>query len=103
MAMLVTDHRAVGAVLGNGDGKGGADFGFGRALAYRLAFAASVVGIVGVYPARVDGEGFEFTVAVEGAVVEELLRDEEFGRWFEFRGVEWEEEGEEIGREEPPN
>jgi hypothetical protein len=34
------------------------------------------------------------------SVVEELLRDQEFARWFEFRGVEWEEEEEQVEQEE---
>jgi hypothetical protein len=47
-----------------------------------------------VFPARTNGapagedEGNEFLIGFEKELVAGLLEDEEWGRWFEFRGVD---------------
>ncbi|KAL2022360.1 hypothetical protein VTK56DRAFT_5427 [Thermocarpiscus australiensis] len=86
MSNSTTDWRDVRA--------GAADFGFAAPHAFRLPFDMVSAGLTVVYPARTidppagDDEGNEFVVAVETEMVRPLLEDEEWGRYFEFRGVD---------------
>jgi hypothetical protein len=93
MAIAVSDHRGAAAVIGGG-AEAGAEFGFGKPVAYRQLWGAVDVGMVYVYPARAGGEdeGIEITIAFEKVLAKELVEDEEFGKWFEYRGVDWEED-----------
>lgn len=74
-----------------------ADFGFGRPHAFRHPFNTVTVGITIVYPPRLSGatawedEGCEFSIGFEKELAEGLVRDLEFSRFFEFRGVDAEE------------
>ncbi|KAH6640732.1 hypothetical protein F5144DRAFT_599413 [Chaetomium tenue] len=104
LAVAVSDHRGAAAVIGGGggrDGEGeGAEFGFGKPVAYRQLWGRVDVGLVIVYPARAgrlgeeggEDEGLEFMIGYEKVLAKELVEDEEFGKWFEYRGVDWEEE-----------
>ncbi|KAK3370517.1 hypothetical protein B0H63DRAFT_402672 [Podospora didyma] len=73
-----------------------ADFGFvggGKPRAFRHFFGDVVTeGLVLIYPPRRvaddTDEGCEFVIAVETEIVDAVLEDEEFGKWFEFRGYE---------------
>ncbi|KAK4163837.1 hypothetical protein QBC43DRAFT_318785 [Cladorrhinum sp. PSN259] len=69
-----------------------ADFGFARPKAMRFPFDTVTAGLAVVYPARSgtgrEDEGVEFSIAVESEMKEELLGDEEWNSWFEFRGVD---------------
>lgn len=66
-----------------------ADFGFGKPVAFRMLADVVVPGMVAVYG---EGEGVEVCVAVEREIVGDLLGDEEWARFFEFGGVEGEDE-----------
>ncbi|EAQ86689.1 hypothetical protein CHGG_07942 [Chaetomium globosum CBS 148.51] len=100
LAVAVSDHREAAALIGDSGGRDeegeGAEFGFGRPVAYRQLWGRVDVGLVIVYPARAgmlgEDEGLEFTIGYEKALAKELVEDEEFGKWFEYRGVDWEEE-----------
>ncbi|TPX11651.1 uncharacterized protein E0L32_007630 [Thyridium curvatum] len=88
LSLAVTDHRDISAVLD-------ADFGFGRPVAYRHPIVFVTEGCMFVYPRRKgpegeyrDDDGFEFTMAFEKRLAGDLLRDEEWNRWFEFLGVD---------------
>ncbi|KAK3308439.1 uncharacterized protein B0T15DRAFT_107983 [Chaetomium strumarium] len=71
-----------------------ADFGFAKPYGFRFPFDTVTPGLTVVYPARTTGapagedEGNEFLVGFEKELVAGLLADEEWGRWFEFRGVD---------------
>jgi hypothetical protein len=76
----------------------GMDFGFARPDAYRHLFGGVPLCQAVVYPPRVgpagEDEGMEVQFTFETELVPALLRDEEWGRYFEFRGVDgWEEGG----------
>ncbi|OIW24594.1 hypothetical protein CONLIGDRAFT_685556 [Coniochaeta ligniaria NRRL 30616] len=90
MSMAITDWR-------DADVCATADFGFGRPAAFRHLADTVTEGLVIVYPPRAgpagDDEGIELQVAVEGELVGRLVDDAEWGRYFEFRGVDAEEGG----------
>ncbi|KAI0384212.1 acyltransferase [Hypomontagnella monticulosa] len=69
-----------------------ADFGFGKPIAFRHLFANKIdEGLVIVYPPRATGnpdEGCEFMIPFEKQLVDQLLGDPEFSKYFEFRGYE---------------
>ncbi|SPO06748.1 related to Tri201 - trichothecene 3-O-acetyltransferase [Cephalotrichum gorgonifer] len=68
-----------------------ADFGFGQPHAFRFPFDTVTPGLAVVYPARAGGspdEGVEFSVAFETELIEGLVGDPEWSRFFEFRGVD---------------
>ena len=105
LSVAVSDHRAAAALIGGGrDGAAeGAEFGFGKPVAYRQLWGRVDVGLVIIYPARAGGEdeGLEFTLGYEKVLAKGLLEDEEFGKWFEYRGVDWEDGGsddKDVGR-----
>jgi hypothetical protein len=68
------------------------DFGFGKPEAHRHLFGGVPLCQAVVFPPRVgprgEDEGIEIQFAFETELVEALLRDEEWGRYFEFRGVD---------------
>ena len=71
-----------------------ADFGFAKPHAFRFPFDTVTAGLTVVYPVRSTGsedEGHEFCIGFEKELAEGLVGDEEWGRWFEFRGVDAEE------------
>ncbi|KAF7128412.1 hypothetical protein CNMCM5793_003142 [Aspergillus hiratsukae] len=87
MSILTTDHRAADVTV--------ADFGFSRPLCHRhLQRGVGVtVGVHLVYPSRLDespdsDEGNMFALIYEKELTGDLIRDEEFARYFEFRGVD---------------
>jgi hypothetical protein len=94
---MVTDHRPAGTVTGSfplGTEGGGADFGFGKVVGYRQLWGRANVGMMLVYAPQVGGgedEGYEVTIGYEKVLVKELLEDEEWNKWFEYRGLDWEE------------
>lgn len=109
LAVMVSDHRAAGKLLSpapsirsvrhkesngvNGTGRGdeeGVDFGFGEVVAYRQLWGRVDVGLVIIYPPRKENEGYEVSIGYEKALAKELVEDEEWSKWFEFRGVDWE-------------
>lgn len=74
-----------------------ADFGFARPYAFRFPFETITAGLTIVYPVRTNGgpagddEGNEFCISVEKELVEDLVKDPEWNKYFEFRGVDSEE------------
>ncbi|KAK4190136.1 hypothetical protein QBC35DRAFT_93463 [Podospora australis] len=85
-SVAMTDHREAKM--------GGVDFGFGKAICYRHLLDRVTNGVVVVYPPndygkeKGDEEGVELEVFYEERFMRELVEDEEFGRYFEFRGVD---------------
>ncbi|KAK4188566.1 hypothetical protein QBC35DRAFT_495826 [Podospora australis] len=72
-----------------------ADFGFGKPFAFRFPFDTVTNGLAIVYPVRSsegapagEDEGNEFSIAIEDEIREDLLKDEEWTKWFEYRGVD---------------
>ena len=68
-----------------------ADFGFGKARAFRQLYSTLTEGMVVVYPPRPSGnpnEGYEFAIPVETPLLESILEDAEMKEYFEFRGFE---------------
>ncbi|KAL4904160.1 hypothetical protein BDW74DRAFT_155194 [Aspergillus multicolor] len=81
MSILQTDHRDANITA--------ADFGFGTPITYRHLLDCVTNGVVVIYPPRVgEYEGCEFSIFYERDLGGELVRDEEFARFFEFRGVD---------------
>jgi hypothetical protein len=68
------------------------DFGFGKPEAYRHLFGGVPLCQAVVFPPRTgpkgEDEGIEIMFACETELVDRLLRDEEWVRYFEFRGVD---------------
>ncbi|KAK1753644.1 hypothetical protein QBC47DRAFT_403987 [Echria macrotheca] len=68
-----------------------ADFGFGRPCAMRFSFDTVTAGLTVVYLPRNGGdkdEGNEFSIGFEKELVEGLLADPDWTRYFEFRGID---------------
>ncbi|KAI2628104.1 acyltransferase [Hypomontagnella submonticulosa] len=69
-----------------------ADFGFGKPVAFRHLFEDKIdEGLVIIYPPRATGnpdEGCEFMIPFEKQLADQLIRDPEFCKYFEFRGYE---------------
>lgn len=84
MSLVITDWRDADVCT--------ADFGWGRPTAFRHLFDTVTEGLVIVYPPRNgpagEDEGIELQVAFEEELVEKLLADEEWNKYFEFRGVD---------------
>jgi hypothetical protein len=76
-----------------------ADFGFGKPYAFRHPFVRVTNGFIIVYPERKNGgpagedEGNEILIGFEKKIVKDLLEDPEWSKFFEFRGVDGEEQG----------
>ncbi|KAK3935733.1 transferase [Diplogelasinospora grovesii] len=72
-----------------------ADFGFARPTAFRHLFDTVTEGLVIVYPPHHgpagDDEGIELQVAFEKELVQQLVNDPDWNKYFEFRGVDAEE------------
>ncbi|TLS21529.1 uncharacterized protein PpBr36_10272 [Pyricularia pennisetigena] len=71
----------------------GCDFGFGRPSAFRCLSRGASTCMVIVFPPRVDGslgeeEGPEVAISIENELVHAILHDDDFTRYFEFRGYE---------------
>jgi hypothetical protein len=85
MSLVITDWR-------DADVCAAADFGFGRPTAFRHLFDTVTEGLVIVYPPRKgpagDDEGMELQVAFEKELVQQLVDDPEWSKYFEFRGVD---------------
>ncbi|TLD24329.1 hypothetical protein PspLS_06420 [Pyricularia sp. CBS 133598] len=74
------------------------DFGFGRPSAFRFLSRTASACMIIVFPPRSDGplgeeEGPEIAVSVENELVEAILNDGEFTKYFEFRGYEARDKG----------
>ncbi|KAF9884967.1 hypothetical protein FE257_000877 [Aspergillus nanangensis] len=87
MSIITTDHRAADVTQ--------ADFGFARPLCHRhLQQGAGVtVGVHLVYPSKRDedprsDEGNVFALMYEKELAQALIGDEEFARFFEYKGVD---------------
>ncbi|PLB46611.1 acyl transferase [Aspergillus steynii IBT 23096] len=87
MSIIMTDHREAKVT--------DADFGFARPLAHRHLQRGDgvTVGVCLVYPPRLDedsgsDEGNVFALMYEKELAGELIADEEFRRYFEYRGVD---------------
>lgn len=78
------------------------DFGFAKPLAYRHIFGTVVGGQCIVYPPRKGpagaDEGIELQLTFEEELVPHLVKDVEWSKYFEFRGVDLSEEGLRTGR-----
>jgi hypothetical protein len=89
MSILQTDHRDADIVS--------ADFGFARPLTYRHLLDRVTEGVIIIYPARnndtASDEGPEFSIAYEKHLAQHLIDDAEFGKFFEYRGVDAEDAG----------
>ncbi|KAK7752871.1 hypothetical protein SLS62_005213 [Diatrype stigma] len=84
MSIQQTDHREVKM--------GAADFGFARPYMYRHLSDFITEGLILVYPPRSgkpgSDEGYEFSITYEDHLVQALIEDPEWCRYFEYRGVE---------------
>lgn len=89
MALLVSDWRSANITT--------FDFGFGETAAYRHLFGGVPLCQAVVYPPRKgpagDDEGMEVQVTFETELVQQLINDPEWNKYFEFRGVDASEEG----------
>ncbi|KAG6356348.1 hypothetical protein INS49_015736 [Diaporthe citri] len=74
----------------------GADFGFAKPYAFRFPMNYVTPGLQIVYPPRSDDpgsdEGPELCIGFEKELTQELLEDPEWSKYFEFRGIDAEEE-----------
>jgi hypothetical protein len=73
------------------------DFGFGECMAHRHLFGDVQKGQVVAYPPHKgplgEDEGMELQLTFEAELVQQLLEDPDWSRYFEFRGVDiWDEE-----------
>ncbi|KAF3761878.1 hypothetical protein M406DRAFT_342569 [Cryphonectria parasitica EP155] len=85
MTLFVTDHRAADV--------SGCDFGFGRPVVHRFLTGGDVsANMTLVYPpaaaAAEEEEGLIWCISVEEDIVPTLLADKEFGKFFEYRGLD---------------
>ncbi|KAI0386950.1 hypothetical protein F5Y04DRAFT_74076 [Hypomontagnella monticulosa] len=75
-----------------------ADFGFAKPFAFRVPFNTVTAGLTIVYPPRTNGapsgadEGNEFAIGFEKEIAQDLINDPEWNKYFEFRGVDAEEQ-----------
>ncbi|RYP50576.1 hypothetical protein DL769_010933 [Monosporascus sp. CRB-8-3] len=87
MTLVITDWRDADVCT--------ADFGFAMPTAFRHLFDMVTEGLAIVYPPRKgpagDDEGIELQVAFEKELVQQLVNDPEWKKYFEFRGVDAEE------------
>ncbi|KAH7072501.1 hypothetical protein FB567DRAFT_204249 [Paraphoma chrysanthemicola] len=88
LALLVSDWRLADFCA--------MDYGFAKPYAWRHLFGFVPLCQAIVYAPRTgpagDDEGFEVQFTFENELVQELLKDEDWGRYFEFRGVDAREE-----------
>ncbi|KAH7117305.1 transferase [Dactylonectria macrodidyma] len=88
MAILVSDWRHANLCT--------FDFGFAEPVAFRHLFGGVPLCQALVYPARkgpaADDEGMEVQVTFETELMEQLVNDPEWSKYFEFRGVDASEE-----------
>lgn len=74
----------------------GANFGFAKPHAFRLPMDHVTPGLQVVYPPRSNDpgsdEGPEFLIGFEKELTQGLLEDPEWSKYFEFRGIDAEEE-----------
>ena len=84
LSILFTDHRDARITA--------ADFGFASPVTYRHLLDSVSAGVFIIYPPRDEkpgsDEGPEFTIAFERELKHLLLEDEEWNKYFEFRGVD---------------
>jgi hypothetical protein len=66
------------------------DFGFGTPEAYRHFFGGVPVCQAIVFPPRLGGvdEGMEIMFSCEKEIARDVVNDEEWGRYMEYRGVD---------------
>lgn len=89
MALYITDWRV--ATISK------LDFGFGETMAHRHLFGDVQKGQVVAYPPHKgpagDDEGMELQLTFEAELVQQLVEDPDWSKYFEFRGVDiWDEE-----------
>ncbi|KAI0847425.1 transferase family-domain-containing protein [Daldinia vernicosa] len=76
-----------------------ADFGFAKPHVFRFPFDTVTAGLSIVQPVRTvdppsgEDEGNEFLVSFEKEISKDLIEDPEWNKYFEFRGVEYQESG----------
>ncbi|KAB8075844.1 transferase [Aspergillus leporis] len=87
MSIITTDHREANVT--------DADFGFARPLCHRHLQQGDgvTVGVHLVYPPKFDAnpdsdEGNMFALMYEKELAQDLIDDEEFAKYFEYRGVD---------------
>lgn len=89
MSILQTDHRDANIVS--------ADFGFAAPLTYRHLLDRVTEGVIIIYPTRNNDpesdDGPEFSIAYEKHLAHDLINDAEFGKYFEYRGIDAENAG----------
>lgn len=80
MYNFTTDWRDVNAAA--------ADFGFAKPQAFRHPLNFVTPGMKVIFPPRNEDEGPEFLLGIETELVQKLVEDEEWNKYFEFRGVD---------------
>jgi hypothetical protein len=84
MTMFITDWREADLCA--------TDFGFGRPSGFRHLMDGVAPGLVIVYPPHNgptgEDEGMEVYVAFEKELVDQLVHDEDWAKYFEFRGID---------------
>ncbi|EHK26104.1 uncharacterized protein TRIVIDRAFT_35703 [Trichoderma virens Gv29-8] len=84
MSVLFTDHRD--ATMAS------TDFGFAKSITYRHLTDRITEGVIIVYPSRSNDpesdEGLEFSFFYEKRLAQTLIEDAEFGKYFEYRGID---------------
>ncbi|KAL7801702.1 transferase family domain-containing protein [Trichoderma afarasin] len=84
LSVLFTDHRDAFMAT--------TDFGFATPITYRHLTDRITEGVIIIYPSRnndpASEEGCEFSFFYEKRLAQTLIEDEEFGKYFEYRGVD---------------
>ncbi|KAF5668354.1 acetyltransferase [Fusarium heterosporum] len=91
LSILQTDHRDANITA--------ADFGFAKPVTYRHLLDRITEGVIIIYPPRnqspESNEGCEFAIFYEKRLAKDLISDSEWGQYFEYRGVDAEDAGQE--------
>ncbi|KAI9373558.1 transferase [Aspergillus egyptiacus] len=84
MSLLQTDHRDAKITEAN--------FGFASPVAYRHLLDCVTNGVIVIYPPRANeanpDEGCEFAIFYEKDLAQTLIDDEEWNKYFEYRGID---------------
>ncbi|KAG7403659.1 Trichothecene 3-O-acetyltransferase [Fusarium oxysporum f. sp. rapae] len=90
LSILQTDHRDANITS--------ADFGFAKPATYRHLLDRITEGVIIVYPPRdpspESDEGCEFAIFYEKRLAQDLINDDEWSEYFEYRGVDAEDASE---------
>ncbi|KAL4926740.1 uncharacterized protein BDV17DRAFT_299639 [Aspergillus undulatus] len=84
MSILQTDHRDANITAAN--------FGFASPITYRHLLDSVTNGVIIIYPPRTNeanpDEGCEFSIFYERDLAQTLIDDDEWNKYFEYRGVD---------------